>query len=129
MEKFEGEDFDSENFDLKDIEFNFDKLKSNGVGWFTRFLLRFFPMAGLGRLARKFGFKSKYMKKANDLFFDVEKIDIVPLHGSGRRGFQIILDRNTALYFYQDGDHFIYDGSEVGKYEKGDVTIFDENPY
>jgi hypothetical protein len=25
-----------------------------------------------------------------------------------------------------DGDHFVYDGFEVGKYDKGDITIFDD---
>ena len=37
----------------------------------------------------------------------------------------IVIDRSTALYFYQDSDHFKYDGFEIGEYEKGDVTIFD----
>ncbi len=126
MENFDNEDFDLENVDIKDIEFNFKNLKKDGTSWFTRFLLRFWPMAGMKKLAHELGFDSKEMGKANDLFFDVEKIDIVPLGGSGQRGFQMILNRNTALYFYQDGDHFKYDGSEVGKYEKGNVTIFDD---
>ena len=122
------EDFDPDDIDIKDIEFDFKNLKKDGVGWFTRLMLRVWPMQGLVRLAHELGLESKHMKKANDLFFDVEKVDIVPLQG-GQRGFQIVLDRNTALYFYQDGDHFIYDGSEVGKYEKGDVSVFDSSPF
>ncbi len=122
----EFEDFNPEDVDIDDIEFNFKKLKESGASWFTCLLLRVRPMWGMARLARELGFESKHMEKANDLFFGVEKIDIVPLRGSGQRGFQIILDRDTALYFYQDGDHFVYDGSEVGKYDKGDVTIFDD---
>jgi len=53
-----------------------------------------------------------------------QRVDLIPLKGSGR-GFMIVLDNKEALYFYQDGDHFVYDGCEVGKYENGKVTIFD----
>lgn len=53
-----------------------------------------------------------------------KRVDLFPLSGSGR-GFMIVFDQKEALYFYQDGDHFIYDGCETGEYEKGDVTIFD----
>ncbi|MFH1990390.1 MAG: hypothetical protein ABIJ19_00855, partial [Patescibacteria group bacterium] len=52
------------------------------------------------------------------------RIDILPSE-SGLRGFVVVLDRKTAIYFYQDGDHFVYDGFEMGRYDKGDVTIFD----
>ena len=51
-----------------------------------------------------------------------QKIDIVPL-GPGSQGFQFIIDSSTSLYFYQDGDHFVYDGYEMGQYGKGEVTI------
>ena len=37
----------------------------------------------------------------------------------------LVIDQKDALYFYQDGDHFSYDGCEIGEYEKGEVTIFD----
>lgn len=57
-----------------------------------------------------------------------KSIDIFPT--SRNRGFILVIDRKKALYFYQDGDHFSYDGCEVGEYEKGNVTIFDniKNP-
>ena len=55
------------------------------------------------------------------------RIDIEPLSAGGR-GFRLIIDRRTALYFHQDGDGFDYDGYEVGEYDKGDVTIFDDMP-
>lgn len=119
------EDFrEFETDDIEDIEFNFDNLKKDGIGWFTRFLLRVWPMAGIKVLARELGFDSKEMEKADELFSG-KKINIIPLEG-GTRGFQIILDNSTALYFYQDGDQFVYDGTEVGMYDKGDVTIFDD---
>lgn len=54
-----------------------------------------------------------------------KRIDISPVN-SGGRGFIITIDRKSALYFYQEGDHFVYDGCEMGEYEKGDVTIFDK---
>ena len=41
------------------------------------------------------------------------------------RGLIITLDQKFTLWFFQDGDHFVYDGFEIGEYEKGDVTIFD----
>ncbi len=75
-------------------------------------------------LARKFGLSNDVAEEADHLFRRVERIDIF-LSRAGNRGFQIILDGTTALYFNQDGDHFVYDGWEVGKYEKGDVTLFD----
>ncbi|MEK7212756.1 MAG: hypothetical protein AAB686_03700 [Patescibacteria group bacterium] len=116
-----------ENFDDlggKGTKFDFKNFKDSGVSLITRLLLRFWPSRGVGRLAREFGLSDKLMEKANGLFLNVQRIDIVPSK-SGERGFQIILDKSTALYFYQDGDHFIYDGCEVGKYERGEVTIFD----
>ena len=53
-----------------------------------------------------------------------KRVDIFPLQGGGR-GFMLVLNQKDALYFYQNGDHFSYDGCEIGEYEKGDVTIFD----
>ena len=65
------------------------------------------------------------MEKANNLFSGVGRVDIFPSM-SAQRGFQIILNKSTALYFHQDGDHFVFDGSETGEYDGGDVTIFDK---
>lgn len=113
-----------QDFDPEKIKFDFKNFKESGVSWWTRILLRFWPSKGLARLTKEFGMDPEVMEKANDLFFNVKRIDIVP-SASGGRGFQIILDKSTALYFYQDGDRFIYDGSETGEYESGDVTIFD----
>ncbi len=76
------------------------------------------------RLAKKIGIANPMFSEAHDLFSKVRRIDLLPLK-FGYRGFMIVLDKKTALYFHQDYDHFIYDGFEMGKYEKGDVTIFD----
>ena len=101
-----------------------EEFKENNVSWFTRALLRIWPAKGLSRLAKEFGMDPKLMEKAGNLFSEIKRVDIVPSL-SGQRGFQIILNKSTALYFYQDGDHFVFDGAETGEYESGDVTVFD----
>ena len=95
------------------------------INWFTKLLLKLWPGLAMMRLAKKMGIANPIFDKAHDVFSQVKRIDILP-SVSGYRGFQLILDKKTALYFYQDGDHFVYDGFEMGKYEKGDVTIFDD---
>jgi hypothetical protein len=89
-----------------------------------KLLLFLSPKLGFKRLAKKMGIKNIVFDKAHELFANIEHIDIIPTH-SENRGFIMILDGQTALYFYQDGDHFSYDGYEMGEYDKGDVTIFD----
>lgn len=64
-------------------------------------------------------------EKMHSVLDKSRRIDIEPLSGSGR-GFRFIVDRRTAYFFRQEGDGFDYDGYEVGEFEKGDVTIFDE---
>jgi len=98
-----------------------DKIK---IDWLTRMILRFWPSLAMARLAKKMGIANPLFSEAHNLFSKVRRIDLLPLK-SGYRGFMIVLDKKTALYFHQDYDHFIYDGFEMGKYRKGDVTIFD----
>lgn len=93
-------------------------------GFIMGTLLKFAPFLAMKIMQRKMGVKNDFFDKAHDLFSRAETIDIVPTAGSSR-GFILILDRSTALYFYQDGDHFKYDGFEMGDYDKGDITIFD----
>lgn len=100
------------------------KLKESGVDFWTRVLLFVVPMRGMKRLSRGMGIDTRVADKAHALFDGAQTIDIVPSR-SNSRGFQLIIDRHTALYFYQDGDHFAYDGFEMGEYDKGQVTIFD----
>ena len=95
------------------------------INWFTKLLLKLWPHLAMRRLAKQMGIKDPVFRGAHEVFSKVRRIDFSPLQ-SGHRGFMIILDRKTALYFYQDGDHFVYDGYEMGEYEKGDVTIFDD---
>jgi len=76
-------------------------------------------------VAKKQGIKSEKLDYAMKLFGESKRIDIHPLPSCSGRGFIITLDNKLSLFFYQDCDHFYYDGCEMGKYEKGNVTIFD----
>lgn len=99
-------------------------MKKIKINWFTKLLLKFWPNLAMKQLANKMGINNSLFDKAHELFSNVKRIDLFPA-GAGTRGFILILDRKTALYFYQDGDCFVYDGFEMGEYKKGDVTIFD----
>lgn len=96
------------------------------ISQFDRILLRFFPNLMFKRFAKRHGIEKVVFDKLHEIFADTNRIDIFPLSGGGgSRGFMIVIDRKTALYFYQDHDHFKYDGFEMGEYGDGDVTIFD----
>ncbi|OGL69602.1 MAG: hypothetical protein A2745_02200 [Candidatus Harrisonbacteria bacterium RIFCSPHIGHO2_01_FULL_44_13] len=119
------EDFDELDLENKKMAWDFKSLKEGGIDFWTRLLLRVWPLAGIRRLTRKMGIDPDIADKANALFANSERIDIVPSQ-SGERGFQLIIDQSTCLYFYQDGDRFVYDGYETGKHKKGKVTVFDD---
>ena len=93
------------------------------LSWFVKTLLKLWPRLGMLYLSKNIGIRNPIFDKAQEIFGQSERIDIFP--AAAPRGFVIVIDRQTALYFYQDGDHFVYDGFEMGEYEKGDVTIFD----
>lgn len=103
---------------------NQDK-QSDKISWLDKLLLKIWPKLAMRRLAEKMMIKNVVFDKLHEIFGNVERIDIFP-HGGDRRDFILVLDRETALFFYQDGDHFKYDGFEMGKYNKGEVTIFDD---
>ncbi|MFH1111671.1 MAG: hypothetical protein V1712_01215 [Patescibacteria group bacterium] len=115
------EEFDPKDLEDLGIEADLNDFKPDLL---TRLLSRFRPAWGFKRLNKKFGVTNDVFDKAHEVFSGVQRIDIFPT-ASGSRGFILVLDRKTALFFYQDGDHFIYDGFEMGEYDKGDVTIFD----
>jgi len=95
------------------------------INWFTKLAFKLWPALAMARMARKMGISNPLFSEAQDLFSQVRRIDVLP-SASGLRGFMLVLDKKTALYFCQDGDHFVYDGYEMGKYDKGDITIFDQ---
>lgn len=119
------QDFDRESFEeeLKEarIEYKPGEFKPD---FLTRILLKFRPQAGFKRLNRKLEIENDIFDKADAVFQKAERIELYPISGS-HRGFVLVIDLKTALYFYQDGDHFKYDGFEIGEYEKGNITVFD----
>lgn len=121
MQEFDREKFERE-LEEAGIEYNPNGFKPDLL---TRLLFRFSRAMGFKRLNKKLGIENDKFDKADELFRRTESIDIFPLSSASGRGFMLVLDRKTALYFYQDGDHFKYDGFEMGEYEKGDITIFD----
>lgn len=96
------------------------------LSWWQKMLMKFWPSMSMRFWAKKMKIKNVVFDKLHEVFSESKTIDLFPLNSTEcGRGFILVLDRETALYFYQDGDHFKYDGFEMGPYEAGDVTIFD----
>jgi hypothetical protein len=94
------------------------------LNWWGKLKLKFFPMWAIKSFAGRLGVEDAVLDNLHKIFTKTDRIDLVPISGS--REFMIILDGKMSLWFYQDGDHFKYDGFEMGEYGKGDVTIFDK---
>jgi hypothetical protein len=113
------------NNDIEEIDGlkpgDMSRLKLN---WWEKFKLKFFPMWALKGFAKRAGVEDVAFDNLHEILTKTNRIDLFPLSGS--RGFMIILDGKISLWFFQDGDHFKYDGFEIGEYDKGDVTIFDK---
>ena len=90
----------------------------------TKLFIKFSPKGFLKYTARSQAINPSRLDYAEKLFRDCRRIDIQPLSGS-HRGFIIFLDNKFSLWFYQDGDHFVFDGYEMGEYDDGEVTVFD----
>jgi len=97
---------------------------SQCFNFINKLSLRFFPRLFLKYGAKKQKVDPKKLDWAVKLFGDCERIDISRTATSDR-GFILTLDKKMRLFFYQDGDHFSFDGYEIGEYENGEVTIFD----
>ena len=93
--------------------------------WFTKILFKISPELGVKYLTRKMDTKTDSIQTFHSLFSAVKRVDVHPLE-TGFRGFALVLNQETALYFIQDGEHFKYKGYEVGKFEGGDVRVFDK---
>ena len=98
-------------------------MQTETLGFLNRFLLRHWPSLAMRLFAKKIGIKNIIFNKAHELLYGVDRIDFFPSYGD--RGFVLVVDRKTALFFCQNGDHFEYDGFEMGPYAKGDVTVLD----
>lgn len=122
INKFDRKKFEEE---LKEIGIEYDP-KAFKAGLWTKLLLKFNPIRGLKSFNRERGIDNDIFDKLHEIFSKIERVDLFPL--KGKRGFILVLDQKTALFFYQDGDNFKYDGFEMGEYAKGDVTVFDHIP-
>ncbi|MDP2934110.1 MAG: hypothetical protein Q8N81_08385 [bacterium] len=107
---------------LKEI---FDELGDVDISWWKKLLLKFWPKLAFRFFASELGIANPVFEQLQEIFTKVKRVDVFPLTSSGSRGFMLVLGQKASLWFYQDGDHFVYDGFEMGEYEKGDVTIFD----
>lgn len=110
-------------------EFQIDDLKPGDMSqlpfpWWKKILLKFFPKSFMKLTAWELDIDEDAIDYAEKLFRD-KKIHLEPLSGTGGRGFIISIDNKMTLWFYQDGDHFVYDGFEMGEYDDGDVTVVD----
>ncbi len=101
-----------------------NNLKPLELSWWKQLLFKFCPKMIFKVMAKKMKIDNTAFDKLHDVFSKTEKIDIFS-NMDNERGFILVLNRQTALYFYQNGNHFKYDGFEIGEYDKGDVTIFD----
>ena len=86
--------------------------------------MRLLPRQWVRYRANKEGVNPHLIDSAIHLF-DGARVDLFPLSNEGGRSFLVVLDRKFSLWFLQDGDHFEFDGYEIGPYQSGDVTIFD----
>lgn len=98
--------------------------QSNKISWLDKLFLKLWPNLEMRRMAKRMAVDNVMFNKLHEVFRGVKIIDIFPYSGNNR-GFILALDRQTALFFNQDGGHFEYDGFEMGQYNKGEVTIFD----
>ena len=114
-----------DDFYQEDEELEGMKIDYSIIPWYERLLMRFSPKLFLKLHASKLDIKTDKIDLAYKLFGEAARIDIQPLSGTGGRGFIISLDNKFTLWFYQDGDHFKFDGIEMGEYENGEVTVFD----
>lgn len=92
--------------------------------WYYKLALKISPRLFMSLMARKQGMDDSFIDQAESLFRG-KKIHISPMKGSPGRGFILVIDNNKTLWFDQDGDHFEYDGFEMGEYNDGDVTVLD----
>jgi len=112
-----------EEFDETELQKLMQESKGDIPFW-QRLLLRFWPRMAFRYYGAKLDVNNRMLDKLHDTFVQSKRIDIIPL--SANRGFMIVIDGKMSLWFYQEEDHFKYDGFEMGEYDKGDVTIFDK---
>lgn len=110
---------------MSDDEIQNEETQIMTIPWYKKLLFKISPMLLMKLEARNLKIDDKKFEFANKLFANAERVDILPQSGVGGRGFIITIDNNLSLIFIQDGNRFVYDGYEIGKYENGNVTVFD----
>jgi len=88
--------------------------KEADIPWHKKLLLKISPRLFFKMESKEIGIDSSKIDLADKLFGDAKRIDIRPLSG-GSRGFIIFLDNKFSLWFFQEGDHSVYDGFEMGE--------------
>ena len=96
------------------------------INWLTKLLMRYAPKIFMRYASREQSVDYQDLERAMKLFSQAKRIDFRPLSGMNGRGLIIFLDQKLSLWFFQDGDHFTFDGYEMGPYDKGEVTVFDK---
>ena len=88
--------------------------------------MRLFPKMWSKYHASKMGIDTNLISLADKLLgrHKSKRIDFFTFKSG--RGFRIVIDNKFCLWFFQDGDHFYYDGWEAGKYNNGDIAILDK---
>jgi hypothetical protein len=94
------------------------------ISWLTKLAIKFWPKQWLKHMA---GQQKIDARKLDWVFklFEGARIDFFPLNSGNGRGFMIVVDQKFSLWFYQDGDHFVFDGYEMGEYAPGKITVLD----
>ena len=92
--------------------------------WYKKLLFYLWPQFTLRFFAKRIGLSNASFDAVERLFGLGQRVDIYPIV-TNYRGFIIVIDLKLAMFFHQDGEQFVFDGLELGVYEKGDVTILD----
>lgn len=94
--------------------------------WYYNLLKSVAPKLYIRLFAKSMGAVGTSHESLDKILRQFARADIFPLKAA--RGFMIVLDQKLSLHFYQDGDHFVYDGFEMGTYRAGSVTVLDALP-
>lgn len=95
------------------------------IPWYQKAILKISPRLFMRWQACKTDLDYSLVERAEELFGKGKRIHIQPLSGVSGRGFILFIDNKVSFWFYQNGDHFEYDGFEMGEYDDGDVLVFD----
>lgn len=98
---------------------------SDRLPWYELLFLRFSPRYFLRRAAKREGIDARKLEATQEVFCEHDRIDFFPFSDQQGRSCVLVINRTYALFFEQNGDHFVFDGFEMGKYNPGDVTVFD----